>query len=298
MKLPLVFSKMTNRYFHVILTSSCLLFIAHRPVFGLNPDNGNKASTAALSTDRVDSSIIAHLSIARNYLVYPDSNVFISQVVTDSLTGELDSIRFFSEYIYYDKNILELVDVLNGARMPLPDWSVGKTVVTPGVVQITAVSSGAALHAPGEIIRLSFHVLSDAQPFATSDFIDSIPVLGRPSDPIVIADTGQLLVVDACVPVLSQSVTPTASMMEFNPNPATDHANISYFIAGNLSTSNHALFQLYNATGNLMLSINNAKSSIGWHTLPLDLSQLSNGVYTLEFQAGAIPQFQLLVILH
>jgi Cohesin domain len=262
-----------------------------------------KDVNGAIITDSVylmgQESVTVHLSIAKNYLVYADSDIVISQVLTDSLTDIPNPITTFSENIIYNANILEFVDVRNGANTPATDWTLHKTYTTPGFFQVTGNSSGAALKAPGELLQIVFHVLSQAPTFSTSSFIDSIPVLGSDSsDPRVIADTGALLVLDACVPILSQGVTPTSSIMQISSNPAVQTASISYFISENTDQPPDAEFRVYNAAGSLVRTIVNADASPGWHDFQMNVSNLSDGVYSLEFQAGATRRFQRLLVLH
>jgi hypothetical protein len=221
-------------------------------------------------------------------------------VVTDSLIGSLSPIQSFQEDIQYDDNLLEFIDVQNGARTPSPAWRVSKFITVAGSVHITGVSSGDTLHGPGEILKLIFYVLSDAPVFATSAFISSNAELGEnePFEPVIITDTGELRVIDACVPLLGTGVTPTSSVMHITQDPAAQSTRVSYFISDQPALPAHVHFQLYNAAGNLVQEIGNAGTSSGWHELPLDVSSLGSGVYSLAFQAGAAREVQRLLVLH
>ncbi len=241
-----------------------------------------------------------HLSIAKNYLAYDDSDVIVSQFLTDSVPSSLGLVTSFNEVILYNPNILEFIDLRNGANTPALDWSLTKSVTTPGILVINVIGNNGTvgLQGPGEILQMLFHVVTQAPTFSKSSFIVETPeVNGDPSNPIVLSDTGTLLVIDPCVPVLALSATPTASVMELSPNPATAKTSISYFISDSVSSAN-VQFRIYNAAGSLLRTIDNISYSHGWHTLPMSVADLSNGVYSLEFQAGAVHQFQRLLIIH
>jgi hypothetical protein len=243
--------------------------------------------------------VTADLSIAKNYLAFADSIVTISQVITDSLTGVLNPIRSFTEDIYYNTNILELTGVENGVQTPAPDWLINAPSVTPGIVHITA-NSIAPLQAPGEILKLVFHVLSQAQTFDTSNFIvdTGFEFDNNPFEPLISSDTGLLRVIDACVPLVGTGIKPTTSIMQLASNPVIQRTNISYFISDEVVQSRTVQFRLYNSVGSLVRTIENAGISSGWNQQLLNVSDLSDGVYSLEFQPGATRQFQQLLILH
>ncbi len=262
--------------------------------------SGNLYSQSVLLTGEGHPSIVAHLSIAQNYLVYADSNIVISQVVTDSLNGSLSPIQSFQEDIQYNDNLLELIDIQNGARTPSPAWRLTKIITIAGSVHITGVSSTDTLHGPGEILRLIFYVLSDAPVFTTSAFTCSNVGLGinEPFEPVIMTDTGELRVIDTCVPLVGTGVTPASSVMQITQNPAIQSTSISYFISDRTAPPEHVQFRLYNAAGNLVRSVDHVSAAIGWHELPLDVSSLSSGVYSLAFQAGAAHEVQRLLILH
>jgi Secretion system C-terminal sorting domain/Cohesin domain len=281
--------KMVYRIFQIAVFASCTLLLGGKFAYA----DGFEIGDYPLS----DPDTI-HLSIPKNYLVYADSDVIISQFVTDSLTGALGTITSFHEYILYDPNFLEFIDVRNGTNTPAPNWSINKTFTTPGIFYVTGNASGAALHGPGEILQMLFHVVSQAPTFSTSSFIDSIPVFD-PLDPVVISDTGSLLVIDACVPIVSQGTSPTSSIMQCSPNPSHGETNLSYFIADDLTTApDQVQFQLYNSVGNLVCARVDIGGTPGWHSLSLNVSYLSDGVYALEFQAGSTRQIQRLIIMH
>jgi hypothetical protein len=240
-----------------------------------------------------------HLSIATNYVVFADTDVIISQIIKDTLPGALKPIISFGEIIRYNPNILEFIDVRNGANTPAPDWFFTKSVTTPGILYVTGNStSSASLKGPGEILQMLFHVLSQAPTFSSSSFI--IDSAGASLlDPIAVSDTGRLLVIDACSPVVTSGAVPTSSIMQCTPNPASGTILVSYFIAEDSGISIAPVtFQLYNSAGVLSRSLSLTNAGFGWHEFPINLTGMSDGVYSLEFQAGASHEFQRLIILH
>ncbi len=240
-----------------------------------------------------------HLSIATNYVVFADTDVIISQIIKDTLPGALKPIISFGEIISYNPDILEFINVRNGANTPAPDWFFTKSVTTPGILYVTGNSSSSTpLKGPGEILQMQFHVLSQAPTFSNSGFI--VDSAGASLlDPIVVSDTGRLLVIDACSPVVTSGVTPTSSIMQCTPNPASGSILVSYFIAEDSAISIIPVtFQLYNSAGILSQSLSMKNDGFGWHEFPISLTGMSDGVYSLEFQAGSTHQFQRLLILH
>ena len=233
-----------------------------------------------------------HLSISKRYLAYPDSNIVISQLLTDTLA---DSIYSFDEYIEYDKNLVEFIDVINGTRTPSPDWSITKASTTPGLVLVSAKSSGAALHGPGEILRLLFHVLDTARPIQTADFSDSNAVFGSRLETTVISDTGELHIIDACTSILLEDGIPLTLDMQCAPNPASERTYITYYLP---SGARQVQLRLYDLAGDLVRPILDADEPPGRHELPFDVSGLPNGTYFCQCIAGNSEQVSMLSISH
>jgi hypothetical protein len=235
---------------------------------------------------------ILHLSISKQYLAYADSNVIISQLLTDTV---IDSIYFFSEYIQYDKNIVEFIDVVNGSHTLSPDWTITKTATAPGTVKVSAVSSGAALSGPGEILKILFHVLDTTRTFQTADFSDTGAVFGNPLETIVTSDTGRLRIIDACTSILLQDGIPATLSMQCAPNPTSGRVTITYELPTN---AQHVQLRLYNLTGNLVRTLLDADAIAGRHESLFDVSELPNGSYFYELTDGNALQMRMLSISH
>jgi hypothetical protein len=235
---------------------------------------------------------ILHLSISKRYLAYADSNVIISQLLTDTV---IDSIYFFSEYIQYDKNIVEFIDVVNGSHTLSPDWTITKTATAPGTVKVSAVSSDASLSGPGEILKILFHVLDTTRTFQTADFSDTGAVFGIPLETIVISDTGRLRIIDACTSILLQDGIPATLSMQCAPNPASGRVTVTYELPTN---AQHVQLRLYNLTGNLVRTLLDADAIAGRHESLFDVSELPNGSYFYELTDGNALQMRMLSISH
>ncbi len=283
--------KMVFRGLMMAALTACLLFCGGKTAYAIESGTGD---TPLSSPDTL------HLSIAKNYLAFADSDVLISLVLTDTLSGALATIQTFNDIITFNTNILEFIDVRNGVNTPTPDWTPTKTIsATPGIAEVGAISITTFLKGPGEILQLLFHVKTQTPTFSTSNFIVDSAVFGSdPSDPVVISDTGALLVIDACVPVVSLGAIPTSSVMQISSNPAVQSTSISYFISESADQPLNAGFRIYNAAGCLVRMIDNADAAPGWHDFQMNISDLSDGVYSLEFQAGATHQLQRLLVLH
>ncbi len=239
------------------------------------------------------------LSIPRNYLVFVDSQVVVSQFITDSLPAALGMILSFNEVILYDPSVLELVGVSNGANTPAPDWTITEGSTIPGILPISASTSGGALKGPGEILKLHFYVVSTDTTFSSTTFVDSLPEFsGVPANTVISSSSGFLRVINSCVPLLGADIIPTSSVMSCAPNPAAQSAGISYFVSSANAASGQAQFRLYNAAGSLVRTIGNADASMGWHHLEMNVSDLCNGAYSLEFLSGANHQIQRVFVLH
>jgi len=71
---------------------------------------------------------------------------------------------------------------------------------------------------------------------------------------------------------------------EFNvfPNPFTDKTTISFL----LNSNQNVVIDVFNMIGEKVKSINNGNLSVGSHTIELDRSKLSNGIYFISMKAG------------
>ena len=248
----------------LFLTCTALFCAREASGFGTVPD----------SILHADSVTTVHFSIAKNYLGDPDSIIEVSQFITDSVP-----ITSFSEMVKYDMNVVQLSGVQNGAVTPLPSWSIQKAVTTQGMVQIIATTTGLPLQKPGEVIQFYFHILSTAHPFDISFFTDS-NVSVVPPDPVA-WDTGELMVIDDCVPLLSSNARPSGISLHI-PNPLSQSSELSYF----LPASAPVRLSLFNSAGSLMRQSEMESRSAGWHNYDWNLTGLSGGIYTAVLQSG------------
>ena len=71
---------------------------------------------------------------------------------------------------------------------------------------------------------------------------------------------------------------------EFNvfPNPFTDKTTISFL----LNSNQNVIIDVFNMIGEKVKSINNGNLTAGSHTIELDRSKLSNGIYFISMKAG------------
>ncbi|HEY3873893.1 MAG TPA: hypothetical protein VGM92_00320 [Candidatus Kapabacteria bacterium] len=250
------------------------------------PISQNDSASRPLQPD----SVIVHLSIPQNYLTYSDSDITVSQYLTDSLSIRITGLF---EYIYYNSDFLTLLSVANGAATPLSVWTVNSTQFTPGIVRVSIVSTPAtAVATPGEVLRLLFHVQDTARAFEISDFADSVFQVLTPATVQIISDSGKLMVIDGCVPVLETGKNPKTDVVEFS-NPITSTSHISYFATGTGS----AQFRWYSVAGSLVQSMD-ADASPGWHDLNWNSSAVPQGMYVLEYEAGFQHTLKTMLVLH
>ena len=235
---------------------------------------------------------VAHLWISKKYLSYADSNIIVSQLLEDTLPSP---VQFFSEYLQYDKNVVEFVNVTNGSNTPAPNWTITKSVTTPGIVSVTGVSSGAGLWAPGEILRFLFHVLDTATLFATTAFSDTGAMLGSPLGVTVTSDTGLLRVIDPCTPILVPDGAPLILSVQGLPNPASNRVIITYDLPYG---ERNIQLDLYSPTGNLVRTVPETNEPAGRDEIMLNISDLPSGMYYYELRAGNSKAFRMLCVAH
>ena len=236
-------------------------------------------AATALAPHRMVAQIQAvHLSISNRYLAKAGSNIIISQILSDTLRNPT---QFFSEDITYDKNVVEFIDVTNGARTPQPDWTISKTVTTPGNVRISAVSIGAPLADSGEILRLIFHIVDSALAFETTPFLDSAANFG--SGTITISDTGMLHVYDECTPIVGHNNIPRSISTTGSPNPASTILAISYALP---DAFNNVQIELFDALGACVGRQDCGPEAAGWHATSFDVADLPAGIYYYSVVRG------------
>lgn len=244
------------------------------------------------------------LAISRDYLVYADSDVTVSQELTASLAGALDSVRFFSEYIVFDPAVLEIVNVSNGANTPAPDWRFNTDPTIPGVVPVTATTTGYALQGPGEILRLTFHVFSAINTFQTSTVWDSGAVFeANPLEPVFSTDTGLVRVIDSCTVQMTDNAKPASAIEQNFPNPSSGRTTIAYSVGESVQSDSTipqsaqpvSIF-LYNSLGNLVRILVDENENEGRYEAETDVSNLSPGLYWYEFRTGITRELKPLVV--
>ncbi len=273
--------------------SPAIVQVIHTGSVSLNDSDsqGNKLTRSVTLIGYDEPTLPVHLSISKRYLAYADSDITISQLLTDTLH---DSIRYFREDIEYDQNVLDFIDVTNGAGTPAPDWTITKTATMPGIVQVSAKSNGAALRGPSEILRIIFHVRDSARPLETADVGDSGVTLGTP--PLaVISDTGMLRVIDACTNILVTDGAPLTLGAQCVPNPASGRVDLQYDLPSGVPDTR---IRLYSLTGNLVRSLLDANETAGRHELMFDVAGLPNGTYFYEVRSGNSRELRMLSVAH
>ncbi len=243
---------------------------------------------------RTNSTVLPiHFFIPQNYISYADSDVIVSQFINDSMPLPVTG---FIEYIFYNSNVLDFFDAQNGSLTARPIWTVNKTQTTKGIVQILVTSSPSTqLQNPGEVLKLFFHVHAAAKAFDESDFQDSVTtILGSALAWQISSDTGKLIVVDNCVPILGSGIKPLTDEVRYD-NPLSTAGNISFFISN--SAEGEVRLSLYNSAGELVCSKEDIDPVQGWHSTALEITAVSNGFYSLEFDHGRTRKFVHLLIL-
>ena len=244
------------------------------------------------------------LSIRRDYLTYAGSDITVSQVLTSSLAGALDSVRIFTEVVMFDPTILNIVKAYNGTNTPAPDWTINTVTTVPGVVSVTATTVGYALQGPGEILRMEFYVLDTTHTFQSSEVWDSAALFqANPLEPIFSTDTGLVRVIDSCTVMMTSGAKPTDAIEQNFPNPASGWTTIPYSIGEGVQSdysSQQSAFPvrilLYDAVGNLVRTLVDADVQTGWHELETDVSGLSTGTYWYEFRTANTRELKPLVV--
>jgi hypothetical protein len=318
---PLRYAKCNSPEFHLGRSTGCFFYPTRSRYYSVSfVPQSHKAihcdsmifalggsTTATLNTLGYDPLPIRDtLSISRDYLVYADSNVTVSQVLTASLAGILDSVRYFTEYINYDPTVLELISVTNGAITPAPEWNISTVTTVLGVIPVSATGNGSALFGPGEILRIQFHVKKATQTFRTSTVWDSGAVFeGNPLKPLLATDTGLVRVVDSCTVQMTNNPKPVSGIEQNFPNPATEKTTITYIVGATRQTDSTLGAQqsaqpvsifLYNTVGDLVRVLVNADEDIGRHQIETDVSDLSPGTYWYELRAGSTRKLNPLVV--
>jgi hypothetical protein len=229
---------------------------------------------------RDDSPLSALLRIDTNYYARQGEEI----VVTQRLIAELDltktPIRKFTEFIQFDKDILEFIRVEKADLIASNDW-VLKTSQVGGAIDIAISTGTARLGGPGKLFKFVFRVRDNAPEGSVTPITQVTPNFYNTIEPLAQVSNGVVHILDRCDPIIIAGIArDTTSFIEQNqPNPFNPSTEISYYI-GN---EGHVRIDLYNAIGEHVGVLLDEVRPEGAQHLRFDGSALPSGVYTYVF---------------
>jgi hypothetical protein len=251
------------------------------------------------------------LAFARNYWADAGTEITVSQQLTASLAGALDSVQSFEERIMYDPNLLTLKQVNSGALTAGTDWHITH-YISSGGERIVAGSTGAGLHGSGELLRLTFYADSADRLWDSSALrMDSIR-FGNGFEPVIDTMPGLLRIKNECTPTFVSGRAPASSIEQNTPNPFFSRTRLTYYVGedagptpAHLEGGRNEILQppaggpldgtrativrisLYNAVGQEVRRLVDDAVAPGAHSMDIDASSLpASGIYSYSFDCA------------
>lgn len=242
--------------------------------------------------------VLDSVSIDDTFLGYAGQLITIAQRFNGPLTGALDSIRRFSEFLTYDPQIMTLQSIspgpcLQGWNVPSPPLE-----LVLGHPQIFGTATYRAMTGPGPFLFLVFRLVPYAQVFQSSSIVQDNFLFGTGFEPLMSGLPGKVTVIDSCTPVATTLVTP-GTMIEPNmPNPFQSETVFTYQVGPSATgEAVHVRLQLYDARGQLVACPVDEDAVAGTHSVMMPRGGLAAGVYSCVYEAGVYRSVRKVVVL-
>lgn len=229
---------------------------------------------------RDDAPLSALLKMDTNYYFRPGDEVTVAQRLIADLELTIAPIRKFSEFVQFDKDVLEFVRVEKGSLISSNAW-VLKTSQTGGAIDITISSETERLDGPGKLLNFVFRIRENTPPGTVTHINQVTPNFYNDLEPLATVEDGMIHILDRCDPILVAGIeNDTMSFIEQNrPNPFNPTTEIPFYVG----IEGRVRIELFNPIGESMGAILDETRTVGVHRLQFDGSALSSGVYTYVF---------------
>jgi hypothetical protein len=242
--------------------------------------------------------ILDTVSIDDTFLGFAGQIITIAQRLDGPLSGALDSIKSFSEYLTYDPQVMTLQSVLPGSC--LQGWNVPSPPLelVLGHPLIRGTATYRAMTGPGQFLLLSFRVVPTAQTFQWTSIVQSNVFFGNGFEPLMSSRSGKATVIDSCTSVTTSIVAP-GSMIEPNmPNPFQTETVFTYQVGKSQNgETSHVRLRLYDARGQLVACPVDRDASMGTYSVRLSRGDLAAGVYSCVYEAGTYLAVRKVIVL-
>lgn len=254
------------------------------------PDLVDSTSVQLIGKDHVP--MHDTVMIADSFLTMPGKTIIVPQYLTYALDSALDSVRYFSEVISWDPQVLDIKAWNPGAV--IQGWVITPTVTIGGQALIHGNAVGHAITGNGEFMRFEFQVLPNAPVISVSSLVQEQITFGAGFEPIMHSIAGRVIVTDSCVPQATEKASLGTTMLQNSPNPFHDATVLTYQIGGPESTN--ASIRIFDSRGNVVMTPLHGAVTPGLHQLTLERSALSAGVYTGLFEAAGVRELRKIVV--
>jgi hypothetical protein len=266
-------------------------WVTFKPTFHLDPyhegrmvfkfDNG--VEEVVILRGRDDSPLSALLRIDTNYYTRPGETITITQRLIGDLGLTKTPIRKFTEFIQFDKDVLELIRVEKADLVNSNDWVLASSQIG-GAIDITLSTVNARLGGPGKLFNFIFRVRDNAPERSTTPITQVTPNFYNTIEPLAKVSDGIVHILGRCDPILiAGTKIDTGSFIEQNqPNPFNPTTELSYYIG----REGRVTIELYNSVGERVAVLLDETRPAGTERLRIDGSSLPSGIYTYVFTAN------------
>ena len=229
---------------------------------------------------RDDAPMSALLKIDTNYYYRPGDVVTVTQKLIADLASTEAPIRKFTEFIQFDKDVLELLRVEPADLVNSGAW-VLKTSQVGGAIDIALSSESERLTGPGKLLNFVFRIRDNAQAGTVTRLTQVTPNFYNDTEPLALVEDGIIHVLDVCLPIIvAGNEQDTLSFIEPNsPNPFRRSTEIGYYVG----KESHIRIDVQSTLSNVVSTLVNDVRPVGYHKATLDGSSLPHGTYIYSF---------------
>lgn len=218
------------------------------------------------------------LKIDTNYYYRPGEEFTIYQRLIGDLSITATPVTKFSEFIIFDKDILELISVKKSDLIASNAWSLA-TGQNGGAIDITITSGSERLTGPGKLLELRFKVRETVASGTVTDITQEDPDYYTTAAALAEISDGKVHILDRCDPIVNVGTEAASFVGQNRPNPFNPATEIPYHVG----SADHVKLELFNSTGALVGLLIDGPVEQGFHVYRLDATSLASGVYTYVF---------------
>lgn len=251
--------------------------------------NGQSRTVILRGRDRL--ALSTSLVMDTFYYARIGETVVVKQKLTEDVSSAKGGIRKFSQFVEFDKDILELVDVRLGS-LTVADWNLISNH-NGGVIDFLMTTSSSTLQGPGELALFEFRVLNSAVPGSFSVIRQSSVNFYNAEPTVASIQNGIIHVMDLCSPPRMTSNIKQSDISQNFPNPFNPITEIHYVIA----EEGPVKLSLYDKFGRHVRTLADAHMPRGSYSVTVSGHELATGQYTyiLESTTGRRMRHMLLI---